>query len=395
MSMSTRIRLRRTATALSIVLVFATISCGSEDRSSEQQSTEHGPDVVHTDDPDTGKIVDIVRGKLAELDLSGAVFGVWRGDEEIVAGAVGESPLGVPATRDMQVRVGQPMEPMLSTVLLQLNEAGTLSLDEPIDKWVPDFPRADKITPRMLANSTTGISDYVTNPEFLKIFYANPIKGFTSQEIFDLANSRPPLFEPGTSFAYAHSDLCLLGVVLEKATGKPLGDLLKERIFTPLGMDESNVMLTPQMAEPTLHGYTNERGVFEDSTFWSPTAFLNSGNMNSTVAEVARWVRALGTGELLSDAAFTEMMADKTAGLGPLTADKYFAFGTVHLSSWLLMNPAFGGYNGVALYEKETKTTIVVYVTLGPTANANNNNAVPIGNEIGAVLLPDNPPKVP
>lgn len=208
---------------------------------------------------------------------------------------------------------------------------------------MPDFPRADKITPRMLANSTTGISDYVTNPDFLKIFYANPIKGFTSQEIFDLANARPPLFEPGTSFAYAHSDLCLLGVVLEKAAGKPLGNLLKERIFTPLGMDASSVMLTPQMSEPILHGYTNERGVFEDSTFWNPTAFLNSGNMNSTVADVARWVRALGTGELLSDTAFTEMMADKTAGLGPLTADKYFAFGTVHLGSWLLMNPAFGG----------------------------------------------------
>ncbi|NHU41869.1 serine hydrolase domain-containing protein [Rhodococcus sp. A14] len=395
MSLSTRSRLRRTATALSIVFALATVSCGSDGRSGEQQSAENGPDVAHTDDPNADKIVAIVRDKLTELDLSGAVFGVWRGDEEIAAGAVGESPLGVPATRDMQLRVGQPMEPMLSTILLQLGEAGTLSLDEPIAKWVPDFPRADKITPRMLANSTTGISDYVTNPDFLKIFYANPIKGFTSQEIFDLANARPPLFEPGTSFAYAHSDLCLLGVVLEKAAGKPLGDLLKERIFTPLGMDASSVVLTPQMSEPILHGYTNERGVFEDSTFWNPTAFLNSGNMNSTVAEVARWVRALGTGELLSDTAFTEMMADKTAGLGPLTADKYFAFGTVHLGSWLLMNPAFGGYNGIALYETESKTTIVVYATLGPTANANANNTVPIGKEIGALLFPDNPPKVP
>ncbi|MDI9948252.1 MULTISPECIES: serine hydrolase domain-containing protein [Rhodococcus] len=395
MSLSTRSRLRRTATALSIVLALATVSCGSDGRSGEQQSAENGPDVADTDDPNADKIAAIVRDKLTELDLSGAVFGVWRGDEEIAAGAVGESPLGVPATRDMQLRVGQPMEPMLSTILLQLGEAGTLILDEPIAKWVPDFPRADKITPRMLANSTTGISDYVTNPDFLKIFYANPIKGFTSQEIFDLANARPPLFEPGTSFAYAHSDLCLLGVVLEKAAGKPLGDLLKERIFTPLGMDASSVVLTPQMSEPILHGYTNERGVFEDSTFWNPTAFLNSGNMNSTVAEVARWVRALGTGELLSDTAFTEMMADKTAGLGPLTADKYFAFGTVHLGSWLLMNPAFGGYNGIALYETESKTTIVVYATLGPTANANANNTVPIGKEIGALLFPDNPPKVP
>ena len=47
------------------------------------------------------------------------------------------------------------------------------------------------------------------------------------------------------------------------------------------------------MDEPILHGYTNERGVFEDSTFWNPTAFLHSGNMNAPVADVGKWVRAL------------------------------------------------------------------------------------------------------
>ena len=226
---------------------------------------------------------------MTEIDLSAAVFGVWRGDEQLALGALGGSPLGVPATPDMQLRVGQPMEPMLSTVLLQLNKEGVARLDEPIAKWLPNFPRADQITPRMLANGTSGISDYVTDPEFLKTFYANPIKGFTSQELFDLANARPPLFAPGSSFAYAHSDLVVLGVVLEKATGKPLGELIQQRVIDPLGMKQSRVMLTPQMIGPSLHGYTNERGVFEDSTFWNPTAFLHSGNMNSTVTDVALW----------------------------------------------------------------------------------------------------------
>lgn len=390
MSWSNEKRLRRhRMMAIGLAVALFTVSCGSD--STDQGATDQTSAVPHQD---AAKIVDIVRGKLTELDLSGAVVGVWRGDEEVVTAAVGESPIGVPATPDMQLRVGQPMEPMLSTVLLQLNEAGTLGLDEPISRWVPDFPRADKITPRMLADSTSGISDYVTNPEFLKVFYANPMKEFTAQEIFDLANARPPLFEPGTNFGYSHSDLCLLGVVLEKAAGKPLGDLLKERVLTPLGMRESTVMLTPQMTEPILHGYTNERGVFEDSSFWNPTAFLNSGNMNSTVADVGRWVRALGTGELLSDSVFKEMMAPSTAGIGPFTDDKFFAFGTVHFGSWLFMNPSFGGYNGVALYDTQSKTTIIVYATLGPTANADTNNAVPIGNDIGTLLLPDNPPKV-
>ncbi len=398
MNISSYSVLRRSVTAaLTAVLVSALVACGSaenENGSTETSSAEQQTPTQTADAVDVDKITDIVSSQLAALDLSAAVFGVWQGDEEVVLGAVGESPIGVPATPNMQLRVGQPMEPMLSTALLQLDDDGTLNLDEPIARWVPDFPRAEQITPRMLANSTSGISDYVTNPDFLKTFYANPIEEFTAQEIFDLANARPPLFEPGTNFAYAHSDLCLLGVVLEKASGESLGELLKNRVFTPLGMRESNVMMTPQMADPALHGYTNERGVFEDSTFWNPTAFLNSGNLNSTVADVGRWVRALGTGKLLSDSAFQEMMAPETAGLGPLTDERFFAFGTAHLGSWLFMNPSFGGYNGVALYDTESKTTIVIYATLGPTANADTNNTVPIASAIGALLLPDNPPKL-
>ncbi|MBC2644160.1 MULTISPECIES: serine hydrolase [unclassified Rhodococcus (in: high G+C Gram-positive bacteria)] len=379
---------RATSAALAVAIGFATLSCGSEDSSSG------GTASPTPQSPDAAKIEEIVREKMTALDLTSAVFGAWRGDEQIAVGALGGSPIGVSATPDMQLRVGQPMEPMLSTVLLQLDKDGVVPLDKPIAEWVPDFPRADKITPRMLANGTTGISDYVTNPEFLKQFYANPMAGFTAQQIFDLANSRPPLFEPGTSWAYAHSDLCLLGVVLEKATGQPLGDLIEQRILDPLDMNSTDVVLTPQMTQPTLHGYTNERGVFEDSTFWNPTAFLNSGNMNSTLSDVAVWVRALAAGKLLSAEQFTEMMAPKTAGLGPLTPQKYFAYGVVHIDDWLYMNPAFGGYNGVAFYDTKTDTTIVVYCTLGPKANADTNNAVPIGTDIGTLLVPDRPPKV-
>lgn len=387
--------LRRSAVLLAVVLALSTASCGSGSESgTATQTSAPEATVTRAAHPEEERIVAIVRSKLAELDLSGVVYGVWRDGEELAVGALGQSPIGVPATPDMQVRVGQPMESMLSTVLLQLDEEGVVGLDEPVATWVPDFPRADTITPRMLANGTSGIADYVTDPEFLKQFYANPIAGFTAQQLFDLANLRPPLFEPGTNWAYAHSDLVLLGEVLQNATGKPLGELLRERIFEPLDMRDSQVELTPQIAEPTLHGYTNERGVFEDSTNWNPTAFLHSGNMNSTVAEIARWVEAVADGEVLSDAAHTEMMAASTAGLGPLTDEKFFAYGVVHLDGWLYMNPSFGGYNGVALHDTVTKTTIILYSSLGPTANANTNNVVPIGAEIGALLVPDRAPQV-
>lgn len=390
-------RRRTAAVALTLSLGLALASCGSDGGGqptpAAQPQAVKAPDVVAAaDEPEAEKVVDVVREQLAKLDLTAGVFGAWRGDKEIVTGALGESPIDVPATRDMKVRVGQPMESMVSLVLLQLDKEGTVPLDQPISKWVPEFPRADQITPRMLADSTSGIADYVTDPEFDKRFYANPMQAWRAQDILGLATSRPPAFAPGASWAYAHSDLVLLGEVLEKASGKSVGELISQRILDPLGMDDSAVVTSPQMAEPALHGYTNERGVFEDSTFWNPTAFLNSGNMTSPVDEVGRWVRALGSGELLDAETHAAMMAPSTAGLGPLTEQKYFTFGSAHSNGWIVMNPAYGGYNGFALYEPATKTTVVVYVTLGPGADANKQNAQPIALAIGALMVPENPP---
>ncbi|MFE3053938.1 serine hydrolase domain-containing protein [Nocardia sp. NPDC059239] len=384
MGVSTRCRV---GAVLAIVLTVAAGACGS-DRGGETQSSG-------TNSPEAAQIADIVRTKLTQLDLTAAVFGVWRGKEPITIGAAGDSPLGIPATSDMQLRVGQPMEPMLSTVLWHLDAAGTLSMDQPIAKWLPAFPRADRITPRMLADSTSGISDYVTDPDFLKRFADNPFHTWTAQELFDLANARPPLFDPGTSFAYAHSDLVVLGEVLQLASGKSLGDLISQYVLGPLGMRHSAVVRTARIDEPILHGYTDERKIFEDATFWNPTAFLHSGNMNSTVTDVGRWVRALGTGELLSTSQFQQMMAPSTAGLGPLTAQKFFAFGVPHMADWLFMNPAYGGYNGIALYDTKSGTTIVVYATLGPTAKPGTDNAIPIGAAIATLLVPDRPPPLP
>ncbi|GAA1853228.1 serine hydrolase domain-containing protein [Asanoa iriomotensis] len=390
MRVSTRVR-RSTSTLLLAVLALGLVTGGT--RQALVRASD-GPATAPAGDSDAQQVVEIIERAMKEQDLTGAVYGVWRGDEVVAVGAIGDSPIGLPATPDMLVRIGQPMEPMLSTVLLQLDGEGVLDQDAPIAKWLPDFPRADQITPRMLASSTSGISDYVTNPNFLEQFYANPFTGFTSEQLIALANERPPLFAPGTDFAYAHSDLVVLGQVLQAATGKPLGDLLQERILDPLAMGDSKVVLTSQIDEPYLHGYTNERGVFEDSSFWNPTAFLHSGNMTTTVADVATWIRALADGQLLTAEQHAAMMAPSTAGLDSLTTDKFFAYGVAHAGDWLFMNPAYGGYHGVVYYDTQTQTLVIAYVTLGPTSDANTDNALPLGKEIATLLVPNNPPQI-
>jgi D-alanyl-D-alanine carboxypeptidase len=105
-------------------------------------------------------------------------------------------------------------------------------------------------------------------------------------------------------------------------------------------------------------------------------------------------VHGLARGALLSKQQYDAMMAPSTAGLGPLSTDKFFAYGVLHAGSWLFMNPSFGGYNGVVYYDLHTKTLVIAYATLGPTSNSDTNNVVAMGKEIASMLVPDRPPAI-
>ena len=116
--------------------------------------------------------------------------------------------------------------------------------------------------------------------------------------------------------------------------------------------------------------------------------------MTTTVADVATWIHALADGRLLTARQHQAMMAPSTAGLGPLTKDKYFAYGVAHAGDWIFMNPAYGGYHGVVYYDTRTKTLVIAYVTLGPKSDAATDDALPLGKEIATLLVPDRPPQI-
>jgi D-alanyl-D-alanine carboxypeptidase len=130
--------------------------------------------VLTGDDPRAEDVARVVEDALPELDLQSVVFGVWMGDEEIARGAIDSPETPTPTAIDALVRVGQPMEAVLGTVALQLDEEGILGLDGPVGEYVPDLVNGDAITPRMLANSTSGTPDYVPNEEFQDAVYGKP-----------------------------------------------------------------------------------------------------------------------------------------------------------------------------------------------------------------------------
>ncbi len=371
-----------------VLVVAATVSaCTTDSTGTATQSSTAATasatvtGVIAGDDERASQVVDLVGNAVPELDLQSVVFGVWVGDEEIVRGAIDAPSAQPPTPVDARVRVGQPMEAMLGTVLLQLGSEGVIDLDEPVDTYVPDLVNGDRITPRMLANSTGGTPDYVPDPTFQARVTANPFAGYTFDELLGYAQQSPPLFTPGTKFAYSHTEMAALVEVLEAASGQSLSDLMSTRIFEPLGMTASAAHQNNAIEEPAFHAFTSQRGVYEDSTYWDPTWGFNGG-MNASVADLGRWLRALNDGELLNEDDARESLAPPSAQTANATDPRYFAYGSLVAGGWILGNPSLNGYMGFTAQHRDPSVTIVVWSTAAPTNPEEANASVTISQRI-------------
>jgi D-alanyl-D-alanine carboxypeptidase len=385
--------MKRAATPLILLLVMglAVSACTDAGNGSSPPATTATTEgaaatgVITSDDPRSQQIVDVVGKAVSELHLQSVVFGVWVGDREIVRGAIDAPSVQPPTAVDARVRVGQPMEAMLGTVLLQLGSEGVINLDEPVAKYVPNLVNGDRITPRMLANSTGGTPDYVPDSGFQARVTANPFTGYTFDELLGYAQQHPPLFEPGTNFAYSHTEMAALVQVLEAASGQSLEDLMATRIFRPLGMTASAAHQNNAIEEPAFHAFTNQRGVYEDSTSWDPTWGFNGG-MNASVADLGRWLRALNSGELLNEADAKESLGPATAGLAKMTDQRYFAYGSLVSGGWIVGNPSLNGYQGFTAQHRDPSVTIVVWSTAGPTNTEESNASQTISQRIAGIV---------
>ena len=288
------------------------------------------------------QLVAAVQDLMATKPINGVVFGVWIDGKPIVTGALGEALNGVPATRQDHVRIGNAAEAMETTLFLRLVDQGKLSLDDPVSKWYPQYPNADKVTLRMLASSTSGYPDFVTSQEFVTKFDADPFRFWTPEETLDIAMKLPMVFEPGTSWAFSDTNFVLLGQVITKAMGTPYEQLIKTQVYDKVGMPDTTYSTGPLIPEPTLHSYSNERGVYEEATYWSPSWVTYGATATSTLDDLARFSADWGKGTLLTKQSHELQIGPANVGKGPLTADRYYAHGRGVLERLDAHEPADG-----------------------------------------------------
>ena len=327
-----------------------------------------------------------------ENDLAAVILRVDVGQRRLLRTGLGNSMDGVAATPRMHWRIGSVAIAYLTTIALQLEDEGKLSLGDRLSTWFPELPNADRITLRMLASSTSGYRDYVqNNPPFLDLLLSNPFRQWTEDELVGVALARPVACEPGTCFVYSHANFIILGQVLERVTGRTVATLMRRRILRPLGLRNTHISELPAIPAPALHAYSSDRTVYEDSTFWSPSWTIGRGVIQtSTVDDVIKSARAIGSGRLLSRRAAAEQVAPNTAGLPPLSPAFYYGLGVNVAPPWRFQNPLLNGYSGIMAYLPDKRLSIAIVSTVGPRSPEDSQSVV-LFRRIATYLAPEHP----
>jgi D-alanyl-D-alanine carboxypeptidase len=386
---------------LAVALVLALTSCGGEDQATEEETTSGSEEGANAQE-----VRAVAERAMKDNHLKAVLVRVTQDGEEVATVALGESMTGVPATEEMHFRNGAVAFSYLGTVLLQLVDEGQVELDDTIDAWLPDLPASDRITLRMLANSTSGYDDYVYVDSFEDALKKDPFREWTNEELIKIGTDEPLLYEPGTNWSYSHTNFVILGEALSAITGEPLDELIRERIVEPLGMEGTQSHRTAEIPEPVLHAYSSERGTYEESTFWNPSWSTAEGAVMITdIRDLATSARAIGTGELVSSESHEEQIGPSVVGLGVPTdtcpesvcleqlPSAHFGIGTVVLGGWVLQNPLFFGYGAVQAYLPSEDLAIATAATLDEEAEDGTNGGMKVFEEIASVLAPDHPPK--
>ncbi len=256
---------------------------------------------------DAASRIDAVVGpELEGARIPGASIALARDGKIVLSKGYGKALLGGDGVEPRTVfRIGSITKQFTGAAVLLLRDDGKLALDDPLSKFLPDYPRGGEITVRHLLHHTSGIRSFTD----LKEYRAAMAEDRTADQMIALFRGQPMGFEPGEKFAYNNSGYFLLGVIIEKASGSTLGDFLKARVFDPLEMKSTRVDGPKVEAAHRAAGYKRANQEWREADPISMTQPGAAGAMISTAEDLLRWDLALHGGKVLGRESLEEMLS--------------------------------------------------------------------------------------
>jgi CubicO group peptidase (beta-lactamase class C family) len=311
------------------------------------------------------RITQVAENCVSSGETPGILIGIAKAGQPPVFIARGVSDLATNAPMNPAncQRIGSVTKSFTVTRVLQLADEGRLSLDDPIEKYLPGL-RNGSATLRELADMTSGIFNYTEDLDFVLPFAFHRTMTTTDRKIVAVANEHQPYFAPGARWYYSNTNTILLGMVVEQITGRPLRVEITRSLLRPLGLRRTFYPTGVNLPPPFSHGYTvldTDQGQI-DVTQLSPTFFSGAGAMISTPADLLRWGRALAQGSLISRRAQRErlFMINSSKGVGPYY-DRY-GLGLGRISGWLGHTGDLFGFQSLVMHNLVANETVVILV---------------------------------
>jgi CubicO group peptidase (beta-lactamase class C family) len=308
----------------------------------------------------TEEKIDAVLAAEIEPGGPGAAIAVIRDGQFIHRKAYGLANIewDVPLNPDAVVRIASLTKQFTAVAIMMLAERGLLSIDAPIETYLPDWPaRGRTVTVRRLLNHTSGVWSH-DSARIDRTRRPNP----PVEEVIELIYQEPFAFEPGERYSYNNSGYLLLGAIIKAVSGKPYADFLRDEIFTPLGMSHTGILRHEAITPGRAYGYVRGRKRFHnarlDAMSWSHAA----GALGSTLDDLARWDRAIRENRLVSPETMESMLASTPLNDGSVFPYG-FGWGTADYEGHRIYHHT-GGISGYACqmlhFRDEDLTTIVL-----------------------------------
>jgi CubicO group peptidase (beta-lactamase class C family) len=297
--------------------------------------------------PDKAKLEEFF-DRLAEKNKAMGSLVIAKDGKVLYTRVIGYSQINgtekKPLTAADRFRIGSVTKMFTAAMILQLVEEGKLKLTDTLEKFCPQVPNAKKITIVQLLGHRSGIPDVRRDHEAQRNVFTTPI---TKDEMLALIAKATPEFEPDAKYSYSNSGYFLLGVIIEKATGKSYEEALEQRITSKIGLKDTytatgNVDVNKNEALT----YFNLGGDWKQGTEPHPSVFFGGGQIVSTPNDLAKFIQALFDGKIVSKESLDQMKTMRDGGgLGMHSfkfAGKNFyghAGGAGNYGAWLSYEP--------------------------------------------------------
>lgn len=334
---------------------------------------------------------------IKKRNIPGLSLAVVRDGKLVKAAGYGLANLElmVPAKPETVYEIGSISKHFTAEAVMLLVEEGKLGLDETLGKYLTEVPSAWRgITLRQVLTHTSGLKDW----EAAKVLSYR--REYTVDEFIQLLAPFPLDFAPGEQWSYTNTGYPLLGLVIERVSGKSFEEFTAERIFTPLGMTATRFNHPSHIIPNHASGYVEEKGVLRKGEPLRPQVIAPNGGMLTTVLDMAQWEKFFYTERLLKQASLAQMQTPVRLNSGATFNSGMGLFLDTFRGHRLMLHngSTVAGFSAVFYTYPDDKLTVIVLCNIDQ-GNAVNTIATRVASFYGPKLtisaLPEQPDPAP